>query len=125
MPPPNNTGGQGSPTGSQHSGGGSQLGDETAATPAELNFRRVTNKRTLKIYKQLLTKAYLPKKHLEYIEDFYGSEKMPRGIVSQQKYNQIFSARSFDKYGKMVSNKMSGENGQTTNQTPSEVIETA
>ena len=101
------------------------MGDETAATPAELNFRRVTNKRTLKIYKQLLTKAYLPKKHLEYIEDFYGSEKMPRGIVSQQKYNQIFSARSFDKYGKMVSNKMSGENGQTTNQTPSEVIETA
>ncbi|GMI09337.1 hypothetical protein TrRE_jg10296 [Triparma retinervis] len=107
MSSPNNRGGQSPPSGSQHSGGASRGDNETAATPAELNFRRVTNKHTLKIYKQLLTKAYLPKKHLEYIEDFYGSEKMPMGIVSQQKYNQIFSARSFDKYGKMVSNKMS------------------
>mmetsp|Transcript_11727 Transcript_11727/g.23995 ORF Transcript_11727/g.23995 Transcript_11727/m.23995 type:complete len:456 (-) Transcript_11727:53-1420(-) len=97
--------GHGSPTQSQS--GASRSQGETAATPAELNFRRVTDKHTLKIYRQLLTKAYLPKKHLAYIEDFYGSEKMPMGIVSQQKYDQIFRARTFDKYGKMVSNKMS------------------
>ena len=87
--------------GSEHSKG------STTVTAAELNFRRVTNKHVLKIYKQLLTKAYLPKKHLEFIEDFYGSEKMPMGIVSQQNYERIFRARSFDKYGKMISNKMS------------------
>lgn len=85
---------------------GSISSTPSTSTFAELNFRRVTNKHTLKIYKNLLTKAYLPKKHLQYIEDFYGSEKMPMGVVSQQNYQSIFRARSFDKYGKMISNKM-------------------
>ncbi|GMH57155.1 hypothetical protein TrLO_g9580 [Triparma laevis f. longispina] len=73
----------------------------------EAYFKRITNKHVLKIYKQLLIKAYLPKKHIHFIEDMYGSEKMPMGAVSLQTYRKIFDARSFDRYGKIKSNKLS------------------
>mmetsp|Transcript_8166 Transcript_8166/g.14817 ORF Transcript_8166/g.14817 Transcript_8166/m.14817 type:complete len:454 (+) Transcript_8166:298-1659(+) len=73
----------------------------------EAYFKRTNDKHVLKIYKQLLVKAYLPKKHIHFIEDMYGSEKMPMGAVSLQTYNSIFSARSFDRYGKIKSNKLS------------------
>jgi hypothetical protein len=74
---------------------------------AEKNFRRVTDRHTLKLYRTIMAKSYLPQKHVEFIADLYASERMPMGRVSQQTYEGIFTARSFDRYGKMVSNKLS------------------
>eukprot|EP00518_Triparma_eleuthera_P012618 CAMPEP_0182479028 /NCGR_PEP_ID=MMETSP1319-20130603/33469_1 /TAXON_ID=172717 /ORGANISM="Bolidomonas pacifica, Strain RCC208" /LENGTH=110 /DNA_ID=CAMNT_0024680419 /DNA_START=220 /DNA_END=548 /DNA_ORIENTATION=- len=67
---------------------------------------RSSDKHVLKIYKQLLIKAYLPKKHNKLMDDLYGSEKMPMGAVSLKTYNSIFNARSFDAYGKIVAKKL-------------------
>ena len=66
------------------------------------------NKHVLKIYKQLLIKAYLPKKHNKLMDDLYGSEKMPMGAVSLKTYNDIFKAREFDNYGKIIGERKRG-----------------
>jgi len=86
------------------------IDEEDASQPtimAESNFRRVTDRHTLKLYRTIMSKSSLDQKHMDYIADFYASEKMPMGRVSQQTYASIFEARSFDRYGKMVANKLS------------------
>ena len=40
------------------------------------------------------------------MDDLYGSEKMPMGAVSLKTYNEIFQARSFDAYGKIIARKL-------------------
>ena len=71
----------------------------------------MTDKRVLKIYKLLIQKAHISNagKHVRAVEDLYASERMPMGAVSRHVYEEIFHARKFDRYGKMVANKMSAK----------------
>jgi hypothetical protein len=70
------------------------------------SFRKVTSKKTIKLYKQIITKSSLPSHHLKFVDDFYGSDNMPMGRVSLDIFEGIFKARAFDRYGKLIPNKL-------------------
>jgi len=108
--PPQTVGGSASvSTPAQRQVGGDEEDRSQHTIIAEGNFRRVRDRRTLKLYRSILSKSYLPQKHMDFIADLYASDRMPMGRVSLQQYERIFEARAFDRYGKMVANKLTGK----------------
>jgi hypothetical protein len=76
------------------------------------HFRqKAQSKSTLRIYAKLLEKSSLPnsKGHVSIINDLYGSDHFPMGQVSGNIYDSIFEARRYDRYGGLVSSKLSAK----------------
>lgn len=64
-------------------------------------------------FKVLMRRAGMPHsqrtKHLHHLEHMNASESLPMGRVSNSIYDDITNARTFDRYGRMVSTKLSGK----------------
>ena len=64
-------------------------------------------------FKVLMRRAGMPHsqrtKHLHHLEHMNASASLPMGRVSNSIYDDITNARTFDRYGRMVSTKLSGK----------------
>lgn len=104
--PPPNTGGDATDANPAPSSTHEDVDESIKDSIIGMDFRKLPDKRTAKIHRSLITKAYLPDRHLAHVSDFYRSEKLPIGAVSRVLYNDLFNARKFDRYGRLVPNKM-------------------
>ena len=80
--------------------------NETKDSIIGMDFRAMPTKKQAKLFRSLISKAYLPERHLNHVDDFYRSEKLPIGNVSKVLYNDIFSARKFDRFGRLIPNRL-------------------
>jgi len=62
-------------------------------------------RRILKLYKKILKKTAYPVRHVDALADMTRSDRVKLGVVSLKLYENIYSARKFDRYGQLVFKK--------------------
>lgn len=70
----------------------------------------VSVRRKLQVYNKMLSKAGFGKavkKHMSHISNMNGSNELPIGRVSDEIYESIYGARSFDRFGRPIYNRRS------------------
>mmetsp|Transcript_18934 Transcript_18934/g.34300 ORF Transcript_18934/g.34300 Transcript_18934/m.34300 type:complete len:476 (-) Transcript_18934:2-1429(-) len=83
----------------------SAVADDLSNDEVESHVRR---KRQLEIYRKFMNiaKTSMPEKHASHLKDLNASDHMPMGRVSSGVYDAIWNNRTFDKYFRLVPQKM-------------------
>eukprot|EP00620_Florenciella_sp_RCC1587_P024683 CAMPEP_0182564268 /NCGR_PEP_ID=MMETSP1324-20130603/6234_1 /TAXON_ID=236786 /ORGANISM="Florenciella sp., Strain RCC1587" /LENGTH=475 /DNA_ID=CAMNT_0024777675 /DNA_START=269 /DNA_END=1696 /DNA_ORIENTATION=- len=79
--------------------------DELSSDEMESHVRR---KRQLEIYRKFMNiaKTSMTEKHASHLKDLEASDHMPMGRVSSRVYDSIWNDRTFDKYFRLVPQRM-------------------
>ena len=94
------------------SGGGLLKREEATGSKHEQMRQAALFQKKINTYKTLMRRAGMKKEakmHIDHLIDFDASERMPIGPVSLQLYDSLYGGRKFDRYGKMVSTKLSAK----------------
>jgi hypothetical protein len=88
--------------------------------PNSAEFQQALKQRQLDVYKRLMRRAGMgkaTKKHMHHFVNMDESEKLSKkmGSVSNDLYDEIYGARKFDRYGRMLSTKMSSKEQMLSN----------